>query len=433
MFAMVDLVMQLVANDVPVVPGMTWRDHVRAAFAQLASEDVDRVSPDAAYDDALLIQEFSERVVAYQSRCLAKWKASRAWEHDGSRSAISYMSRDTGMSPEEAGWKLRRAEALATMPVTAKAVEDGSLSLGRADVLVKANAKGTEELFARDEEVLVREIKNLMRFDEARKCARVWRAHADEIVFPDRQERFVAQRNAHVSTTFEGTVDVQVLFDPITGDIFNNEVKRIYDELLKADWKEARERLGEAYEITSGDLWRTSPQRRADAMVEMAKRSSTVGSNYKEPKPLINILVGLPGFERTCQLASGVQLSPKQLVPLLSRCQISRIVFDAPNQIREVGAKRFFRGALRRALEVRDGYCQHGSVCDVPARDCDGDHKIAWSNGGRTIQCNGQMLCAFHNRLKGDCGCEGEAGGLDDVRPQESRRSGKDPPQHDAA
>ena len=92
-----------------------------------------------------------------------------------------------------------------------------------------------------------------------------------------------------------------------------------------------------------------------------------------------------------------------------------------------------FLSALRRALEVRDGYCQHGSVCDVPARDCDGDHKIAWSNGGRTIQCNGQMLCAFHNRLKGDCGCEGEAGGLDDVRPQESRRSGKDPPQHDAA
>ena len=40
MFAMVDLVMQLVANDVPVVPGMTWRDHVRAAFAQLASEEL---------------------------------------------------------------------------------------------------------------------------------------------------------------------------------------------------------------------------------------------------------------------------------------------------------------------------------------------------------------------------------------------------------
>jgi hypothetical protein len=45
---------------------------------------------------------------------------------------------------------------------------------------------------------------------------------------------------------------------------------------------------------------------------------------------------------------------------------------------------------LRRAIEVRDRHCQHPSGCDVPAEECDIDHKVPYSEGGLTTQGNGR-------------------------------------------
>ena len=73
-------------------------------------------------------------------------------------------------------------------------------------------------------------------------------------------------------------------------------------------------------------------------------------------------------------------------------------MFDGPSRVIDVGKRqRFFKGALRRALEVRDRFCQHESGCDVPAEDCQGDHKFPYSEGGLTTQENGSMGCLGHN------------------------------------
>jgi hypothetical protein len=64
----------------------------------------------------------------------------------------------------------------------------------------------------------------------------------------------------------------------------------------------------------------------------------------------------------------------------------------------DVGAPtRFFVGATRRIVEVRDRECFH-EYCDLPAEDCDVDHIIPASEGGPTVQGNGRMACGFHNR-----------------------------------
>ena len=62
--------------------------------------------------------------------------------------------------------------------------------------------------------------------------------------------------------------------------------------------------------------------------------------------------------------------------------------------------RRFFTGALRRAIEVRDRQCTHPSGCDVPAEECEIDHIQPYSRGGLTTQANGRCRCSVHNRQR---------------------------------
>ena len=75
-------------------------------------------------------------------------------------------------------------------------------------------------------------------------------------------------------------------------------------------------------------------------------------------------------------------------------------MFDGPSRVIDVGVRqRFFTGALRRAIEVRDRHCQFPG-CDVPAEDCQIDHKTRYTDGGLTTQDNGRCYCATHNRQR---------------------------------
>ncbi|MCU1460906.1 MAG: hypothetical protein JWO37_981, partial [Acidimicrobiales bacterium] len=94
-------------------------------------------------------------------------------------------------------------------------------------------------------------------------------------------------------------------------------------------------------------------------------------------------------------------ISPAEVVAYLGEADVERIVFDGPSRVIDVGVRRrFFGGATRRAIEVRDRTCTHPSGCDVAAEACEIDHIVPWSRGGLTTQANGRCLCAVHNRRR---------------------------------
>ena len=110
----------------------------------------------------------------------------------------------------------------------------------------------------------------------------------------------------------------------------------------------------------------------------------------------------LVGYEtlggRICELADGTVITPGQVLGLVSEADLERVVFAGPARVLEVGARtRFFTGALRRAIEVRDRHCRFPG-CTVPADRCQVDHVVPWAEGGLTTQENGQLLCPSHNR-----------------------------------
>jgi hypothetical protein len=120
------------------------------------------------------------------------------------------------------------------------------------------------------------------------------------------------------------------------------------------------------------------------------------------PRPLLTVVVGYDTFTNTlCELEDGTPLSPQHLLPLLTETDIERIVFGSPSRVTDVGVRqRFFTGALRRAIEVRDRHCQHPAGCDTPACWCQVDHVIPYTDGGTTTQDNGRLLCGVHNRQR---------------------------------
>ncbi len=144
---------------------------------------------------------------------------------------------------------------------------------------------------------------------------------------------------------------------------------------------------------------RTAKQRRADALVELARRAMATPAGSRLPEPLFSVLVGYETFAgRTCELAGGTVVAPGSLVRWLDEAWVERVVFDGPDRVKNVGVRtRIFTGATRRAVQLRDRECFH-PYCDKVAEECEIDHVRPWSEGGLTVEDNGRPACGFHNR-----------------------------------
>jgi hypothetical protein len=238
---------------------------------------------------------------------------------------------------------------------------------------------------ARDQGMLLEHVAD-MHYDDAERVIRYWCQVADESLHRDTAGRLRAGRHLSAVRGFEGCLELAGRLDPLAGEVFLKELDRLEAEL-------ARSGRWEAEGLT------TLSQRRADALVEMARRSAAASSEARPPVPLISVLVGLETFVgRVCETGSGTVVPPDLVREWLADADVERIVFDGPARVVEVGRRRrFFTGAARRAVEVRDRHCAHPG-CYVPAEDCQVDHVVPWEAGGPTTVDNGRLLCAFHNR-----------------------------------
>ena len=246
--------------------------------------------------------------------------------------------------------------------------------------------------------MLVDFAKNL-EFREFVRAVAYWLQRADPDGEDQKADDALSGRKLHLSQSVDGVWFLNGVLDPISGEIVSRQLARIEDALFQLDWAEATERLGR--EPTLEELERTPAQRRADALVEMAVRSAIAPRDGKRPEPSFSVLVGYETFHgRICELSSGRVIPPGSLVPWLDEATIERAVFDGPSRIIDIGTRRrLFKGATRRAVEIRDRECFQ-TYCDVGSDRCQADHVVPYAAGGLTTQDNGRMACGFHNRLR---------------------------------
>ncbi len=381
------------AISAPVAPGpLATAAGVLGALQDL---DLDALSATELNETVVAFQGLRARLEAAEARVLARWDADRCWQLDGARSGAAWIAWRNRLPIEVCRQRVRHARALRALPEVAAAWADAEVDRTHITSLLGACNPRTAARFAQDHPVLL-EAARLKGFRDFRVICQRWANTVD----PDGAEQSAADeraaREVHLAQSFGGMWFGKMTLDPISGTIMNETLSAIERELFEADWADAKQQLGR--EPLAMELARTPAQRRADALVEMATRARTAPKDGRRPAPLFTVLVGYETFAGpVLELYNRTIITPGTAAAHLDDAYIERVVFDSPSRVIDVGAqRRFFRGADRRAVLIRDRTCFHPTCDEIPDRPHI-DHIHEWCDGGPTTQANGRPGCGFHN------------------------------------
>ncbi len=337
------------------------------------------------------------RFEAFVTEATAAFEASGEWAADGAKTASAWIATRCRVPRGAARKRARLGRTLRHLPRCAEAWREGRIGADQARAIAAARRHRTEASMARDEEMLVAQASE-MGFEDFYRALSYWKQLADPEGADAAEEDRKAARNVYLEASFTGMWLGQMTLDPISGSIVSGELHRLEHELFEADCAEAKERLGRTPRID--ELARDGGQRRADALVEMATRSSTAPADGIRPAPLFSVLVGYEALHgRICELENGTVVAPSSLQPWMDSAYFERAIFSLGTRVDVSVRARLFTGGTRRAIELRDRICTH-PYCYEPAETCEADHIEPYAVGGPTTQENGRLLCGFHNRLR---------------------------------
>jgi hypothetical protein len=249
-----------------------------------------------------------ERLEAVVTRATAAFDAGGSWAADGARSGAAWVATRCRLPVATARRRVKLGRELRHMPTVEQAWLAGEIGAAQVTRLAEVRTPATSGCFERDETLLVDHARTL-RYRHFVRALAYWEQLADPDGVEDGAEAQHQARRLHLSTTFAGTWVLDGVLDPISGTIVAEALGRIEQELFERDWAEARSRVGE--KVCGADLGRTAGQRRADALVEMARRAGAVAPGARLPEPLFSIVVGYETFAgRICELAGASSPGP---------------------------------------------------------------------------------------------------------------------------
>lgn len=388
--------------------------HLSSALDELVGLDWSEVllGPELGQLSLDLI-ELDSKLGALRLSVAAAFDRSARWRLDGARTPSAWLRTSSGCRDTDAKALFRRARKAREMPATFAALALGKLTIAHLDVLAAANAEGREALFARDEALLVEDAQALS-FKHFTKAVRYWIELANEAIDKPAAQR-AESRSFHCSETLDGTWRLDGTLDGLDGAEFDNELRRLTDIEFIKDWEIAKARLGR--NPTVDELDRTPGQRRADALVEMARRSASTSRPGEPAARLINLRMDYGTFiaemahqtgntdvpfpsERVCETGDGTVIAPSTALDPTYAVLVRRVVFGSANQLKDFGrAARLYRGPLRDAIIERDQECTN-RWCETAARYCQVDHHQEWEDDGHTNHLNGRLMCGPDNRAK---------------------------------
>lgn len=330
---------------------------------------------------------------ASSAELVAELVSRRRLVPGGPGSVAGFLAGSCGMSSGEARRLVAVSGALGSMPETRALFETGEVSAAKVRVLAPA-AFAYPDLFGAHEAAFVDAAKTLT-VGRLRKVVAYWRSAVDWDAATIDAEKLHARRYLSVSRTFEGMVKLDGIFDPTDGETILAALAAATTPADRASGSEP-------------EPWRSAPARRADGLVEIARRFLDTGAaTVAGERPHVSLVVDLPTLQRLptprvgegrCELGSGTVPPADHARMIACDSALTRVVVGAGSEPLDVGRRtRTIPPAIRRALTVRDGGCRWPG-CDRPPDWCDGHHLVHWADGGPTRLDNLILLCRRHHR-----------------------------------
>jgi Domain of unknown function (DUF222) len=343
------------------------------------------------------------------------------------RCTRGWLVEEMRRSPHEARRMLTVARAMPAYPSLAAAFGVGDVSAEQVRVILGCLRQLSPEAVPAATEILLEAARSMDPVTLGQVAREIQlRAGADESREAAAQRRYDS-RWARVSATFQGMVHLKAMLDPEAGRTLLTAIEAIMSAPHHHEGP-PRPDTGTGADPDPGagaddcagpGSWggcvadvRTVAQRRADALVDLARRSLSGGDlpDHGGDRPQVMVTIdyaALTGALTDPTQAAGTLTGPLGPVPI-SPDTARRLACDADlipavlatdSTILDLGrSQRAWSAAQRRAARLRD----HGCVfprCQASLDQCDLHHLQHWARGGPTNHDNSAHLCHFHHWL----------------------------------
>ena len=328
-----------------------------------------------------------DRLEAQFARRVARFDRLNGYAVDGMASAVSWLRTRCRLSASDAVQRVELGRRLPEIEGAEQAFRDGEICYRNATILARAVEEMGTEHIAPVAGALLELAKT-----EAPYRLRICTVHARHCADPegvlDDAERQHDNRWVNLSQTFDGIFALDGVLDAEAGSLLRTALDALSKPAANDD--------------------RTARQRRADALVELARRQLQSGNVPTTAGQRPHLVVTTPAATLrgdhgapSGELDRGWPVPAETVRRIACDAAVKEITVDAQTgEPLSVGrSRRTVPPAMRRALALRDQGCRFPG-CDRPVEWTDAHHVKHWADDGKTEVQNLVLLCRrCHRRV----------------------------------
>jgi hypothetical protein len=379
---------------------------LRGALFELEGEDIDPLTDTILAEDMVELRRTMDRLEFQFSRRLRLFSKRRGYATLGFVSLISWLRRACRLMPGAAMQHSEVARNLPSLPHTSTALASGDIGFHHAAVIARSVTELGADAVAAEESRLVRAAHNLDPKYLSYLTRRLRYSIDPDGTLAHSNDQY-DYRYVHLSQTLDGVFYLDGRLDAEGGATLRTALNALESN-----------RLDE----------RSGAMRRADAMVEMARKQLDAGTlpEVAGQKPHLSVIASTATLAKApgapaADLEWSQPITADAARRLACDSAMTRVVLGPSSEPIDVGrCTRTIPPALRRALVVRDRGCRFPG-CDRPPDWCDGHHLIHWIDGGETALSNTCLLCRRHHRFVHELGWRllwGDEGEMLAIKPE---------------
>ncbi len=380
---------------------------MQALISDLETESIDPLTDTAIGEDVVELRRFMDRIEFQCSRRLDLFARRQGYVSFGFVSLISWLRGACRLMPGAAVQHAEVARNLPSLPATSTALAAGEIGFHHAAVIAHSVTEVGAEAVARQESTLLEAAHTLDPKYLTYATRQLRYCEDPDGTLADANTNHL-RRYLQLSQTWQGMFVIDGRLDAEGGATLRAALNA-----LEETWYPGDERNG--------------AQRRADALVELARQRLDAGTlpDIGGQKPHLTVTASIATLMKEPGAPPGdlewsQPITADTVRRLACDCAMTRILLGPDSEPIDVGrCTRTFPPAIKRALVFRDKHCRFPG-CDRPPDWCDGHHLIHWIDGGEISLSNTCLLCRRHHRFVHELGWQlrwGDGGAIIAIKP----------------